>query len=76
MFRTGAPAERGGSYGENILGTHKPTLDEMGPHGSWAIPLGKEAPAKRPTKTIEVMDGGETPKTRRGRPRKTGRPGA
>jgi excinuclease ABC subunit B len=70
------PSRSGGAYGENILGAHKPTLDEMGPHGTWAIPLGKEAPAKRPARTVEVMDDGEAPKSRRGRPRKTGRPGA
>ncbi len=62
-----------GAYGENIRGPHKPTLDEMGPHASVAIPVSRQ----RVGKTIEVGDnGGVQKKTRRGRPRKTGRPGA
>ncbi|MFT5508146.1 MAG: excinuclease ABC subunit B, partial [Hyphomicrobiaceae bacterium] len=60
-----------GAYGENIRGPHKPTLDEMGPHASVAIPR------QRIGQTIEVSDnGGVQKKARRGRPRKTGRPGA
>jgi excinuclease ABC subunit B len=78
------PSKPGGSFGENILGAHRPTLDEMGPHGSVSIPLGRDKlPAKptlRPAKTIEIGDDGRAGdgterKARRGRPRKTGRPG-
>ena len=29
---------RAGAYGEKIRGPHKPTLDEMGPHGSLSVP--------------------------------------
>ncbi|MFO1173344.1 MAG: excinuclease ABC subunit UvrB [Hyphomicrobiaceae bacterium] len=67
------PASRGGAYGENIRGPHRPTLDEMGPHAEQPLPAGKQPP--RPTRTIEVDDPGKT-KARRGRPRKTGRPGS
>ena len=62
-----------GAYGENIRGPHKPTLDEMGPHASVAIPIQRQ----RIGKTIDVgHDGSQQKKARRGRPRKTGRPGA
>ncbi|MBU2534040.1 MAG: excinuclease ABC subunit UvrB, partial [Alphaproteobacteria bacterium] len=62
-----------GAYGEQIRGPHRPTLDEMGPHASVAIPVSRQ----RVGKTIEVGDdGSQKKKTRRGRPRKTGRPGA
>ena len=40
------PKTRAGAYGEKISGPHKPTLDEMGPHGSLAVPLAKEPPQK------------------------------
>ena len=66
-------SSRGGAYGENIRGPHRPTLDEMGPHAEQPLPAGKQPP--RPTRTIEVDDPGKT-KARRGRPRKTGRPGS
>ena len=49
--------------------SHKPTLDEMGPH---AMLPPKGAP--RPTQTIDVPTEAEK-KGRRGRPRKTRRPG-
>jgi excinuclease ABC subunit B len=64
---------KAGAYGENIRGPHKPTLDEMGPHASVAVPISRQ----RIGKTVEVDDnGGVQKKARRGRPRKTGRPGA
>ncbi len=52
---------------------HKPTLDEM-TVGRTEVPVGKPLPVK-PVHTIDVPDKTET-KTRRGRARKTGRPGA
>jgi excinuclease ABC subunit B len=70
------PRTKAGAFGENIAGPHKPTLDEMGPHASLAVKSGKPLPQKPqiPTRTIEIEDPGET-KNRRGRPKKTGRPG-
>jgi excinuclease ABC subunit B len=59
---------KAGAFGEGVRGPHKPTLDEMGPH---ALLPPKGA---RPTRTIEVPTEAEK-KGRRGRPRKTGRPG-
>ena len=53
---------------------HKPTLDEMGPHAERPIPMGRAVPLK-PAKTIEVDSEAEA-RTRRGRMRKSGRPGA
>jgi hypothetical protein len=50
-------------------GEHKPTLDEMGPH-AMLPPKG----GARPTRTVDVPTEAEK-KGRRGRPRKTGRPG-
>jgi excinuclease ABC subunit B len=60
-----------------VRGPRKPTLDEM-TVGRTEVPLGHEMPSRqRIGKTIEVGDnGGVQKKTRRGRPRKTGRPGA
>ncbi len=57
----------------------KPTLDEM-TVGRTEVPLGKPLPVKPsadllPTRTREVQDEADR-KKRRGRPRKTGRPGA
>ena len=71
------PRTRAGAYGEGIRGPHKPTLDEMGPH---AMTPPKTAAADtsrpaRPTLTRDIDDPAEK-KKRRGRPRKTGRPGA
>jgi excinuclease ABC subunit B len=55
-------------------GPRKPTLDEM-TVGRTEVPLGKEPPPKpRPLKTVDVMTEDEK-KKRRGRPKKTGRPG-
>ncbi|MFZ4805985.1 MAG: excinuclease ABC subunit UvrB [Hyphomicrobiaceae bacterium] len=64
------PHTRAGAFGEKVRGPHKPTLDEMGPHASLAVPT----PAAKPTRPAD--GGGEGDRsTRRGRPRKTGRPG-
>jgi excinuclease ABC subunit B len=68
---------KAGAFGEKIAGPHKPTLDEMGPHASLPV---KKASGPLPTKptmparTIEIDDPAES-KGRRGRPKKTGRPG-
>ncbi len=62
------PRMRAGAFGETIRGPHKPTLDEMGPHAERGLPIPK------PAKVIDMPDEGER-KRRRGRPRKTGRPG-
>jgi excinuclease ABC subunit B len=67
------PRTRAGAFGEEVRGPHKPTLDEMGPHAERGLPTGKTNPPK-PVKSIDVMDEAER-KRRRGRPRKTGRPG-
>jgi len=60
-----------GAYGENIKGPHKPTLEEMGPHAERGLPVGRA----RPTRTIDVPDDTIRKGKRRGRPKKTGRPG-
>jgi excinuclease ABC subunit B len=71
---------KAGAFGEKIAGPHKPTLDEMGPHASLPVKSGKALPTKpditppRPTLTREFDDPAEKSK-RRGRPKKTGRPG-
>ncbi len=64
---------KAGAFGEKVKGPHKPTLDEMGPHAMLSVPSGK-APPPKPTRTVEVLTEKEK-KGRRGRPRKTGRPG-
>ena len=69
-----SPKPKAGAYGENIRGPHRPTLDEMGPHAEQPLPAGASRPP-RPARTIDVDDPAKT-KSRRGRPRKTGRPGA
>jgi excinuclease ABC subunit B len=70
------PRTKAGAFGEHIAGPHKPTLDEMGPHASLPVKSGKPLPQKPqlPARTIEIEDPAET-KSRRGRPKKTGRPG-
>jgi excinuclease ABC subunit B len=71
------PKTRAGAYGEAIRGPHKPTLDEMGPHAMTPPKIAKgckELPKKQ-VLTREFEDPAEK-KKRRGRPRKTGRPGA
>jgi excinuclease ABC subunit B len=65
------PRAKAGAFGEAVRGPHKPTLDEMGPHASLSIP---NAGTPRPVRTVDVPSEQEK-KTRRGRPRKTGRPG-
>jgi excinuclease ABC subunit B len=69
---------KAGAFGEKIAGPHKPTLDEMGPHASLPVKKGAgplpEKPAL-PAGTREFDDPAEK-KSRRGRPKKTGRPGA
>ena len=80
------PRTKAGAFGEEIRGPHKPTLDEMGPHAERGVPVhatvplgAPERPVRKPGKTIEVADNsaaGGAPKMRRGRPKKTGRPGA
>ncbi|MGQ0671926.1 MAG: excinuclease ABC subunit UvrB [Hyphomicrobium sp.] len=71
------PRTRAGAFGEKIRGPHKPTLDEMGPHASLPVKSGggplPEKPAV-PVRTRDFDDPSEK-KGRRGRARKTGRPG-
>lgn len=65
------PREKAGAFGEGVRGPHKPTLDEMGPH-AMLPPKGGTPPPR--TRTVDVPTEAEK-KARRGRPRKTGRPG-
>ena len=69
------PRTKAGAFGEKIAGPHKPTLDEMGPHASLPVKSGTapERPAM-PARTRE-FEGGKEKTSRRGRPKKTGRPG-
>ena len=64
------PRTKAGAFGEAIRGPHKPTLDEMGPHAERGLPVDK----LKPVKTVEIQTEEER-KRRRGRPKKTGRPG-
>jgi excinuclease ABC subunit B len=66
------PRTRAGAYGEKIRGPHKPTLDEMGPHAERGLPTDRAKPAR----TIDVPSDTVSKGPRRGRPKKTGRPGA
>ena len=69
--RTVDPHTRAGAYGEKIPHPHKPTFDEMGPHAERGLPVaGRRLPRREGPPTSEERRG------RRGRPRKTGRPGA
>jgi len=73
------PRTKAGAFGEGVRGPHKPTLDEMGPHASLAVKKASGAlPQKpdllKPVRTVEVENEAEK-KARRGRPKKTGRPG-
>ena len=68
------PRSKAGAYGENIRGPHKPALEEMGPHAEQPLPAGAAKPS-RAARTVDVDDPAKT-KSCRGRPRKTGRPGA
>ncbi len=69
-----AKTAKAGAYGENIRGPHKPTLGEMGPHAERGLPVDKLKPLP-PVKAVDVEDAKDI-KRRRGRPKKTGRPGA
>ncbi|PPD28018.1 MAG: excinuclease ABC subunit B [Hyphomicrobium sp.] len=86
------PRTKAGAFGQGIRGPHKPTLDEMGPHAMLPVkggtkPVKPPAPLPSPalpTRTgtpearntfVEIETDGEK-KTRRGRTKKTGRPGA
>jgi excinuclease ABC subunit B len=68
------PRAKAGAFGEGVRGPHKPTLDEMGPHAMLPVPVGDGPRPPKPTRTIEVQTEKEK-RGRRGRPRKTGRPG-
>ena len=71
------PRTNAGAFGEKIRGLHKPTLDEMGPHASLPVKStegGRPQKSKLPTKPLDVADP-VAKKGRKGRPRKTGRPG-
>jgi excinuclease ABC subunit B len=68
------PRAKAGAFGEKVKGPHKPTLDEMGPHASLSVPTGKKITPEKPARTVDVPSETEK-KARRGRPRKTGRPG-
>jgi len=82
------PRTKAGAYGEQVKGPHKPTLDEMGPHAERGLPVdgkvqrGSDPSRSRPDAMRTVGGEGSDPlarekkKHRRGRPRKTGRPGA
>ena len=66
------PRTKAGAFGEKVSGPHKPTLDEMGPHAM--LPVKSGTVPERPVRTIDAPDEKEK-RGRRGRPRKTGRPG-
>jgi len=75
---------KAGAFGEGIRGPHKPTLDEMGPHASLAVkkaagPLPQKpdlTATLKPAITREIETETETEqKRRKGRQKKTGRPG-
>ncbi|HWV81127.1 MAG TPA: hypothetical protein VNZ50_06830, partial [Hyphomicrobiaceae bacterium] len=59
------------TYAQSTSRVRKPTLDEM-TVGRTEVPVGRDAP--KPTRTVDVPSKAEK-KGRRGRPRKTGRPG-
>jgi excinuclease ABC subunit B len=68
------PRTKAGAFGEGVRGPHKPTLDEMGPHASLPVKKAAGALPEKPARTFEFDDPAEK-KGRKGRPRKTGRPG-
>ncbi len=70
------PRARAGAFGEAIRGPHKPTLDEMGPHASLPVKDGALPVKPRPPTLTREIEAPVERKARRGRPRKTGRPGA
>ena len=59
--------QRAGAYGERIRGPHKPTLDEMGPHASLAVPVGKGKPSGAKARSTGGRPGTRTKKPRRKR---------
>lgn len=76
---------KAGAFGEGIAGPHKPTLDEMGPHAllptkkaKGPLPQKPETTTRGPSRPVQTkeFDDPTKRKSRRGRPRKTGRPGA
>ncbi len=69
------PRAKAGAFGEGVSGPHKPTLDEMGPHAERGLPVGGKPLPPKPTRTIDVPDTMVQKGKRRGRPKKTGRPG-
>lgn len=76
------PRTKAGAFGENVRGPHKPTLDEMGPHAtlpvkkaSGPLPTKPDLATSKPTRTVEIENDAEK-KARRGRAKKTGRPGS
>ncbi len=69
------PRAKAGAFGEAVRGPHKPTLDEMGPHASLPVKTASGPLPPKPARTIDVPTEKEK-RGRRGRPRKTGRPGA
>jgi excinuclease ABC subunit B len=69
------PRTKAGAFGEGVRGPHKPTLDEMGPHAMLPPRSGTKPLPAKPTITREFDAPAEKAK-RRGRPKKTGRPGA
>jgi excinuclease ABC subunit B len=68
------PRAKAGAFGEHVRGPHKPTLDEMGPHASISVPKADKVLPAKPARTVDIPTEAEK-KGRRGRPRKTGRPG-
>ena len=67
------PRAKAGAFGEGVRGPHKPTLDEMGPHASLPVPVGEGPPAE--AYAHHRVQTEKEKRGRRGRPRKTGRPG-
>ena len=67
------PRAKAGAFGEAVRGPHKPTLDEMGPHAM--LPVQGDAAGRRARRAPSTCRPKPEKKARRGRPRKTGRPG-
>ncbi|MEE9586871.1 MAG: excinuclease ABC subunit UvrB [Hyphomicrobiaceae bacterium] len=63
MARQAEVTMRAGAYGEKIKGPHKPTLDEMGPHASLAVPVQKRAPMPKGRSTAGKA--GSNPRAKR-----------
>jgi excinuclease ABC subunit B len=81
------PRTKAGAYGEKVAGPHKPTLDEMGPHGVRPVRVANAPLPEKPapltsgnslkSRSVTIAPEPVAPKkdNRRGRPKKTGRPG-